>query len=78
MNTSEMTSKRRKELCREHGLSDAYIYQCLSGKKQMKSKEATRIERITGGEITRQMLRRDDYWLIWPDLPAPTKEASHA
>ncbi len=71
MKNSEITTKRRKELCRKHGLSDDYIYQCIAGKKQMKSKEAVRIERITSGEITRQMLRRDDYWLIWPDLPAP-------
>jgi DNA-binding transcriptional regulator YdaS (Cro superfamily) len=29
------------------------------------------IERATGGQVTRQDLRPDDYWLIWPDLPPP-------
>jgi DNA-binding transcriptional regulator YdaS (Cro superfamily) len=29
------------------------------------------IERATNGVVTRQELRPDDYWLIWPDLPAP-------
>lgn len=26
------------------------------------------IERETNGEVTRQMLRPNDFWLIWPDL----------
>jgi DNA-binding transcriptional regulator YdaS (Cro superfamily) len=36
------------------------------------------IERVTNGLITRQELRPEDYWLIWPDLEAPakTKEAA--
>jgi len=33
------------------------------------------IERETGGQVTRQDLRPDDYWLHWPDLPAPNKVA---
>jgi DNA-binding transcriptional regulator YdaS (Cro superfamily) len=32
------------------------------------------IERATNGAVTRQELRPDDYWLIWPDLPAPHQE----
>ena len=34
------------------------------------------IERESGGAVHRANLRPDDYWLIWPDLPAPaTAEA---
>lgn len=29
------------------------------------------IDRATGGRVTRQELRPNDYWLIWPDLPPP-------
>jgi len=29
------------------------------------------IERVTEYKVTRQELRPDDFWLIWPDLPAP-------
>lgn len=29
------------------------------------------IERATAGAVTRADLRPDDYWQIWPDLPAP-------
>lgn len=66
-----ITTCRRKELCAEYGLSDDYVYQCLAGIKSMNPAEAVRVERITDGEISRAMLRRSDYWLIWPDLPAP-------
>lgn len=69
--TEPLTTSRRKELCEMHGLSDDYVYQCLAGVKSMQPAEALRVERITGGEITRKMLRRNDYWTIWPDLPAP-------
>lgn len=37
---------------------------------------AVAIEKETQGVVTRQELRPHDYWLIWPDLPAP-KEDSH-
>ncbi|GAA4335854.1 hypothetical protein GCM10023144_29600 [Pigmentiphaga soli] len=29
------------------------------------------LEKASAGAITRRDLRPDDYWLIWPDLPAP-------
>lgn len=57
-----------------HSLSDAYIYQCIAGHKSMAPAEALRIERITGGELSRSMLRPHDYWLIWPDLPTPAQQ----
>lgn len=33
------------------------------------------IERATGGAVTRADLRPNDFWLIWPDLPAPVHAA---
>lgn len=30
------------------------------------------IERATGGQVARKDLRPDDYWLIWPELAAPS------
>lgn len=39
---------------------------------------ATAIERATSGAVTRQDLRPDDYWLIWPDLPAPKRSKAKA
>lgn len=80
MDKKSLPTSRRKELCKQHGLSDDYVYQCLAGIKNMATDEAVRIERLTNGEISRSMLRRNDYWLHWPDLPAPegVEEPSHA
>ncbi|MEJ3621069.1 transcriptional regulator [Brachymonas wangyanguii] len=42
---------------------------------------AVSIERATSGAVTRQDLRPDDYWRIWPDLEAPAnvqQEGGHA
>lgn len=36
------------------------------------------IERATSGAVTRAELRPDDYWLIWPDLPAPAGKEPQA
>jgi DNA-binding transcriptional regulator YdaS (Cro superfamily) len=33
------------------------------------------IEIHTGGKVGRKDLRKNDYWLIWPDLQKPKKAA---
>jgi hypothetical protein len=40
------------------------------------SEYCAQIEAITG--VSRSRLRPDDYWLIWPDLPAPEEAAQQA
>lgn len=64
---STITPERRRKLAAEHGLSDAYLYQCLTARRDMDAAEARRVETITGGEIRRWMVRRD-WHLIWPEL----------
>lgn len=44
-----------------------------SGARPVPEKSAVAIERHTQGAVTRAELRPDDYWLIWPDLPAPAQ-----
>jgi DNA-binding transcriptional regulator YdaS (Cro superfamily) len=36
------------------------------------------VARVSKGVVTRQELRPDDYWMIWPDLQAPDKIARAA
>lgn len=64
---STITRERRRELAEIHGLSDAYLYQCLTQRRDMDAAEARRVETITSGELRRWMLRRD-WHLIWPEL----------
>lgn len=81
MNT-EISPVRRAELAELHELNDPYLYQCLSGRKEMNAAEAVRIEKLTGGEIKRWMLRGRSWHLIWPELigadgvpPVPVSES---
>jgi DNA-binding transcriptional regulator YdaS (Cro superfamily) len=59
--------KERAELAREAGINDQYLYQCLSGRRDMDATEAVRVERVTCQRIRRWDLRRD-WHLTWPEL----------
>ena len=77
------TLVERRRLAEKYGLSEPYLYQCLTGKKGMKPREAVRVEAQTGGELTRRHLRPRDWWLIWPELvtkkhPAPVQAEASA
>lgn len=41
------------------------------GYKTCGHKLAAAIWRESGGAVTREELCPNDYWLVWPDLPAP-------
>jgi len=45
------------------------VHRMLHSKKPLKPEHCTTLERELG--IPRALLRPDDYWRIWPDLPAP-------
>lgn len=48
-------------------ISDAYLYQCLSRRRDMRTRLALHVERVSGGRIKRWHLRRD-WWEHWPEL----------
>ncbi|MDI4633319.1 helix-turn-helix domain-containing protein [Pelomonas sp. V22] len=58
-------------LARAVGVHPVMVSQWASGLKAVPVERCMAIERATAGQVTRQDLRPDDYWLIWPDLPAP-------
>lgn len=47
------------------------VSQWANGTRPVPVHHCVAIERISAGVITRQDLRPTDYWLLWPDLPAP-------
>ena len=73
-----MTPARRRELAHIHGLNEQYLYQLLTGKRDMKPIEAMRLETDSGGELTRQMLCQSTFSAVWPELAEPMKEAETA
>lgn len=58
----------RKRLAEQIGVHEQYLYQCLTGRRDMSAAEAMRAELATGGELSRQMLCQKSYSLIWPEL----------
>lgn len=77
MDIRTYTASRRgaaAELARAINVSPSYLSQMASGLAPVSAERSVAIERATAGAVTRQDLRPDDYWLIWPDLPTPTQQ----
>ena len=79
-----MSAPERAALAATVGIGDAYLYQCLTGRKAMKPEEAVRVERESEKRLRRWHLRPRDWHLIWPELigaegaPAVHEEARNA
>lgn len=52
----------------ECGTSLAYLRQVAYGNRLCREKLASKIEQASGGVVTRQVLRPDDWMEIWPEL----------
>ena len=53
------------------GTTIGYLKKIFSTKGLLGAEICVSIERESEGQVTRQDLRPDDYWLIWPELKAP-------
>lgn len=73
--SKQITPERRREVAELVGVNEQYLYQCLTGRRDMNPSEARRLENETGGEVRRQMLCQKTWKGIWPELPDP--EAEH-
>lgn len=75
MNLREYFSKfdrgAASRLAKEIEVSISFLSQIASGSSKAPIKYCLRIEKVTGGQVTRQDLRPFDAHEIWPDLPAP-------
>ena len=72
--STEITVERRRALAEQHGLSEQYLYQCLTGRRDMNPAEARTLEEATGGELHRWALCQKTWFRIWPEL---TKVPGH-
>lgn len=79
MPTKIISSSQRSEIAQKAQVSEQYLYQCLTGRRDMKAKEAVRIERVTGiGGLRFQLCQREGKD-IWPELAqAPAESAQPA
>jgi DNA-binding transcriptional regulator YdaS (Cro superfamily) len=66
--STEITPEARRRLASATGVSEQYLYQCLTGRRDMNPAEARRLEDVTGGELRRWMLCQKTWFAIWPEL----------
>jgi len=65
---NEITPEKRKMLAEKLQLSEQYLYQCLTGRRDMGPIEARRVETESDGVLTRKMLCQKTWRGIWPEL----------
>jgi DNA-binding transcriptional regulator YdaS (Cro superfamily) len=79
------SSEDRKRIAARVRLSEQYLYQCLTARREMGAAEARRVERDSGGEIRPWDVCQSTWHEIWPELigtdgapAAPVLEAQRA
>jgi DNA-binding transcriptional regulator YdaS (Cro superfamily) len=66
--SKQLTREDRKRIAAMTGIDEQYLYQCLTGRRDMNPERARKAETDTDGEVTRQMLCQRTYVGIWPEL----------
>jgi DNA-binding transcriptional regulator YdaS (Cro superfamily) len=74
--SKQFTPEDRKRLAAAAGIDEQYLYQCLTGRRDMNPERARRAEIDTHGELTRQTLCQKTYAGIWPELVEASAAAS--
>lgn len=75
---NKITPQLRRQLAVAHGLSEQYLYQCLTGRRDLDHGRARRIESESCGVLTRKMLCQKTWADVWPELATTEKEAANA
>lgn len=74
----EITPDQRRYWAEKLGASEQYLYQCLTGRRDMGPVEARRIETESNGALTRQMLCQKTWRGIWPELIGQATQKAEA
>jgi DNA-binding transcriptional regulator YdaS (Cro superfamily) len=82
---STFSAADRSRLAKVAGINEAYLYQCLTGRREMGARVAVQVELATGGEIKRWHVCSKTWDQYWPELvgaegapPPPVVEALRA
>lgn len=84
---SAFTPEQRGALAQELGIDPLYLYQVLTGRREMEPKAAVRLEQRSDGRLRRWHLRAHTWHQVWPELigaegappvPAQSQEVSNA
>lgn len=66
--SKQITPKERQAWAIKLAINEQYLYQCLTGRRDMGPTEARRVEVESGGVLTRQMICQKTWQGIWPEL----------
>lgn len=66
--STQLTPEQRRDVAAKVGVHEQYLYQCLTGRRDMNPAEARRVEHESDGLITRKMLCQKTWAGIWPEL----------
>lgn len=66
--STTITAEKRRELASAAGINEQYLYQCLTGRRDMNPVEARRVEGVLNGELMRWDLCSKTWHQIWPEL----------
>jgi DNA-binding transcriptional regulator YdaS (Cro superfamily) len=66
--STQITPDERRQLAEKVGMNEQYLYQCLTGRREMSAWEAVRIEQQTEGRVSRKMVCQGSWQSIWPEL----------
>lgn len=64
----QITPADRRRLAVAHSINEQYLYQCLTGRRDMNPGQARKLEEVTGGELRRWALCQKTWSQIWPEL----------
>lgn len=64
-----------KKLADKLGVTKGAVHQWTLSGREVPIEHCTPIEQITGGKVTRQMLRPSDWESIWPELGSLSSSA---
>lgn len=65
---SAFTTEQRSALAEELGIDPLYLYQLLTGRREMEPKAAVLLERRSGQRLRRWHLRVKTWHEVWPEL----------
>lgn len=65
---NSLSTDQQEAFAEKCGTSMAYLRQVAYGNRVCREKLASKIESASGGTVTRQELRPDDWQEIWPEL----------
>ena len=71
---AQISPEKRRELAAKHGVNEQYLYQCLTGRRDMSPAEAVRLERESKGVLTRRDLCQTTWQSVWPELAPKRKQ----